>query len=129
MAHASVLIGVEAASAGADCTDGYCLAPSVLPFRSLDRVRSVLFRPAPGTGRARSVQCPVDHVLCGIKEVLCVVTAYNKMVTYLPWPGPIVFEAPPLGIAIDVVEFLHEACPSSSSYCSRREASRERMRA
>jgi hypothetical protein len=74
----------------------------------MDRVRSVLFHPAPGTDRARSVQCRVDHVLCGIEEVLCIVAAYNKMVTYLSRSGPLGFEAPPLGIAIDVVEFLHE---------------------
>lgn len=56
----------------------------------------------------RSIQCPTDHVLCGIEEVLCVVAAYNKMVTYLPRSGPLGFEAPPLGISMDVVEFLHE---------------------
>jgi hypothetical protein len=48
------------------------------------------------------------HVLPRIEEILCIVTAFDELVTYLPRLGPFGLEAPLLDITIDAVEFLHD---------------------
>jgi hypothetical protein len=39
---------------------------------------------------------------------LCAIAALNKLITYFPGSWPFGFEVPPLNIAEDAVEFLHE---------------------
>jgi hypothetical protein len=48
------------------------------------------------------------HILCGVEEVLCVVAAFNELVTYLPWSRPFGLKAPSFDIVINAVEVLHE---------------------
>jgi hypothetical protein len=51
----------------------------------------------------------VGHVLSEVEEVLCLIVALNELVTHLPRPRFLGFEASPLDVAVNSVELLDES--------------------